>query len=109
MPNETPGPLRNGNPRGNPHASPRCGARTRAGCPCRQPAMQNGRCRLHGGRSTGPRTEAGRAALRAAHTKHGQYGEEGRAFRRAVADLLRAGRADLAKLKDTKPKDQPKK
>jgi uncharacterized membrane protein len=102
MPSENPGsgPLRNGNPRGNPHAAPRCGARTRCGGSCCQPAMPNGRCRLHGGLSTGARTEAGRAALRAAHTTHGQYGEEGRAFRRAVADLLRAGRADLAALKE---------
>lgn len=28
-----------------------CGARTRAGGSCRQPAMKNGRCRLHGGKS----------------------------------------------------------
>jgi len=43
-----------------------CGARTRAGTPCkRRDLYSNGRCRLHGGLSTGPRTEAGkkRAAL----------------------------------------------
>ena len=40
---------------------PRCGARTRSGAPCRAPAVlvdgfvRNGRCRLHGGLSTGPR------------------------------------------------------
>jgi hypothetical protein len=28
-----------------------CAARTRAGHPCRQPAMRNGRCRQHGGLS----------------------------------------------------------
>ncbi|MDD2898395.1 MAG: HGGxSTG domain-containing protein [Desulfuromonadaceae bacterium] len=28
-----------------------CGAITRAGGSCRQPAMKNGRCRLHGGKS----------------------------------------------------------
>jgi len=30
-----------------------CGAKTRSGSgvPCRQPAMPNGRCRLHGGKS----------------------------------------------------------
>jgi hypothetical protein len=33
------------------HLSPRCGARTRSGKPCRSPAMPNGRCRLHGGAS----------------------------------------------------------
>ena len=80
MSGEGQGPLRNGNPRGDPHASPRCGAKTRAGCSCRQPAMPNGRCRLHGGRSTGPRTEAGRAALAAANTKHGCYGASSACF-----------------------------
>jgi hypothetical protein len=68
-----PGPLRNGNPRGNPNAAPRCGACTRAGSPCRAPAMPNGRCRMHGGKSTGPRTFAGLERLRAATTKHGIY------------------------------------
>jgi hypothetical protein len=33
------GRLRNGNPFGNPHTAPRCGARNRAGLPCRAPAM----------------------------------------------------------------------
>ena len=35
------------------HRSPRCGARTRRGSPCRSLAMPNGRCRLHGGLSPG--------------------------------------------------------
>jgi hypothetical protein len=33
----------------------KCEARTRMGTPCRCKAMRNGRCRLHGGMSTGPR------------------------------------------------------
>jgi hypothetical protein len=65
--------LRNNNPRGNPNAAPRCGARTRTGNPCRSPAMPNGRCRMHGGRSTGPRTIEGLNRLRAANTTHGAY------------------------------------
>jgi len=52
------GQLKNGNPSGDYLAAPRCGATTRAGCACRQPAMQNSRCRLHGGKSTGARTAA---------------------------------------------------
>lgn len=42
-----------------------CGAKTRAGTPCqrRDVSKQNGRCKLHGGASTGPRTEAGKAAV----------------------------------------------
>src|SRR5690625_1654373 len=31
----------------------RCGAKTRSGTPCKNYAMTNGRCRLHGGKSTG--------------------------------------------------------
>ena len=72
-PPATPGPLRNGNPRGNPNLAPRCGAKNRAGNPCCAPAMANGRCRLHGGKCTGPRTEKGKADFKAAHTKHGRY------------------------------------
>jgi hypothetical protein len=47
---------------------PRCGAKTRAGGQCKAPVVwnsdldrpRNGRCRLHGGMSTGPRTSQGR-------------------------------------------------
>lgn len=43
-----------------------CGARTRAGTPCKLTSLElNGRCKLHGGRSTGPRTKAGKEAARA--------------------------------------------
>lgn len=39
-----------------------CGARTRRGTPCKQQGLyQSGRCNLHGGLSTGPRTAEGRA------------------------------------------------
>ena len=42
----------------------RCGAKTRRGTACQRPAnKKNGRCRLHGGASTGPRTEDGRARI----------------------------------------------
>lgn len=40
---------------------PRCGAHCRrTGQPCRNPAMANGRCRMHGGKSTGRPTIHGR-------------------------------------------------
>ena len=36
----------------------RCGAKTRSGSVCQRPAYKvNGKCHLHGGASTGPRTE----------------------------------------------------
>lgn len=40
----------------------RCGAKTkRMGLPCRARAMANGRCKYHGGLSTGPKTLEGKA------------------------------------------------
>ncbi len=65
------GRLNNGNPPGDFRASPRCGASTRAGHDCAQPAMSNGRCRFHGGKSTGPRTADGLARARTARFVHG--------------------------------------
>lgn len=39
-----------------------CGARTRAGAPCKRTDLyRSGRCKLHGGRSTGPITAKGKA------------------------------------------------
>src|SRR5690625_2536323 len=35
----------------------RCGAKTRSGKPCKNWTMKNGRCRMHGGKSTGPPPE----------------------------------------------------
>ena len=38
----------------------RCEAKTKKGTPCQRPAkLPVGRCRLHGGASTGPRTKEG--------------------------------------------------
>ncbi|MEW9837750.1 HGGxSTG domain-containing protein [Mesorhizobium marinum] len=43
-----------------------CGAKTRRGTPCAAPVVQGmARCKLHGGLSTGPRTDAGRASIAA--------------------------------------------
>ena len=52
----------------------RCGAKTRRGTACQSPAnKRNGRCRLHGGQSTGPKTAEGRAKIAAANTTTGQH------------------------------------
>ncbi len=77
------GRLRNGNPSGDLTKAPRCGARTRAGHPCGQPAMPNGRCRLHGGMSTGALTETGRTRCRTAGLVYGERSAE-------IIDLKRA-------------------
>lgn len=45
----------------NRFAGLKCGAKTRAGTPCKQTALySNGRCGLHGGLSTGPKTALGK-------------------------------------------------
>jgi len=67
------------------HLSPRCGARTRRGSPCRSPAVKGRRrCRMHGG-SVGSGPPAGnRNALR-----HGRYSRELIEFRLAMRELVR--------------------
>ncbi len=90
------GRLRNGNPPGDLSLAARCGARTRAGPGCRQPAMRNGRCRLHGGKSTGPRTANGLARCRGARLRHGGRGAGFTALRREGMRLRRGLRALFA-------------
>ncbi len=84
--------LRN-NPKQLPmHLSPRCGARTRKETPCRSPAMANGRCRLHGGKSPGaPR--GNRNAW-----KHGRYSAKAIEERRLFREILKAARETMAEL-----------
>ena len=69
--------------------APRCGAKTRKGISCRAPAMRNGRCRLHGGKSSGPRTTEGIEKIRQAHLKHGLYTKDVIASRKEFSNLLR--------------------
>ena len=65
----------------------RCGAKTRRGTPCHRPArLPVGRCKLHGGASTGPRTKYGLARLTEARTKHGKFTKEKRAEARRFAE-----------------------
>src|SRR5215468_1645338 len=90
--------LKNGNPPGDFTRAPRCRAKTRRGTPCQCPAMPNGRCRLHGGLSTGPKTAEGIERIREAKTTHGRYTARGKAERNEYHELLRACRAMLANL-----------
>jgi hypothetical protein len=70
----------------------KCGAHARSsGRPCQAAAMRNGRCRFHGGKSTGPRTPEGLARSRRANWKHG-----GRS--RAVVEQRREARRELRAL-----------
>ncbi len=64
-----------------------CGARTRGGPPCRNLPMRNGRCRMHGGASTGAKTAVGLAKVRTAAWVHGGRSREMIEFRRRMREL----------------------
>lgn len=68
-----------------------CGARakTKDYKPCRQYALLNGRCRFHGGESTGAKTPEGRRKLKEVNIKHGFYTAEAIAERRAARTLIK--------------------
>ncbi len=67
----------------------KCGARSRNSLRlCKQPAMKNGRCRFHGGMSTGPRTEKGLEASRRARFKHGLYSRGHIKIKREAKSIL---------------------
>ena len=77
----------------------RCGSKTRKGSLCQRPTVADtGRCPNHGGKSTGPRTEAGRTRIAAAQTKHGRLTKEKRAEARQRAQLGREIRAELKQI-----------
>jgi len=72
---------------------PKCGAKSkRTGKPCQQPAMKNGRCRLHGGKSTGP-PKGNQNAF-----KHGFYSNDAIAQRRYIRKLIKDSRESLGSI-----------
>ena len=94
--------LKNNNPPGDLNSAPRCGAKTRKRTSCKAPAMANGKCRMHGGKSTGPRTQEGLEGSRKANWKHGYYSAESVALRRYTNWLLRESRAIIESVKGGK-------
>ena len=74
------------------HLSPRCGARTRKRSQCQSPAMPNGRCRMHGGKSPGA-PKGNKNAF-----KHGHYAAEAIAMRKFVRQLLLDARETLERI-----------
>ena len=81
--------LKNGVKSGNPTLAPRCGAQTRFKQPCKAPAMKNGRCRMHGGKSTGPKTAQGKERSKRANWKHGDYSVETKNLIRELKKVLK--------------------
>lgn len=92
--------LKNNNPPGDFNKAPRCGALTRKGTGCKSPAMANGRCRMHGGKSTGPKTQEGLERSRKARWKHGYYSVAMRAERKELREILKKAGELLSEIKD---------
>lgn len=88
--------LKNGNAPDDFSKAARCGAKNRRGTACQSPAMPNGRCRLHGGLSTGAKTAEGIERIRRAVTKHGGYSKQAREERDYYRKLLQQCRETLA-------------
>jgi hypothetical protein len=60
--------------------------------------MANGRCRMHGGASTGPRTAEGLERSRRARWKHGLYSAEALEEQERVRELLTQSRELLKQM-----------
>ena len=106
---ETPanrGILKNGNPPGDFAKAPRCGAKTRQGSPCRAPAMLNGRCRMHGGTSTGPTSAEGLERCRQARWIHGGYSRGAREEQRRFREVVEAATAAIDQLRMQKGEEK---
>ena len=77
----------------------RCLAKTRRGTKCQSAAYKhNGRCRLHGGLSTGARTLDGLKRISEANLKHGRRTKAKLAANRHCADVGRRVRAELKRI-----------
>ncbi len=64
--------------------------------PCRQPGMlTNGKCRLHGGKSTGPKTPEGKLRSAQANYKHGYYTNMAILERKLMRDEMKEWCDDL--------------
>ena len=75
------------------HHSPRCGAKSkRTGLPCKAPAMKNGRCRMHGGKSPGA-PKGNSNAL-----KHGAYTREVKELRKIVKNLIKISKESVQEM-----------
>ena len=84
----------------------RCGAFARStGHPCQAKALANGRCKNHGGMSTGPRTAEGKLAVAQATAKRMASGQKERALEGFQAWLNAGGREHLSKLANLRQSD----
>lgn len=81
--------LKNGNQPYDLSTHPKCGANKRKGGICKGKAMKNGRCRLHGGLSTGAITIAGKEKSAKANFKSGIHSTEITNLKKLLKELVR--------------------
>jgi len=83
----------------------RCGAYARTtGNPCQAKALSNGRCKNHGGMSTGPKTSKGRHAIAEATRKRMASGQQERVLAGFYRWLEGGGRQVLSRLAKSREK-----
>lgn len=83
----------------------RCGAHARTtGNPCQAKAMTNGRCKNHGGMSTGPKTPEGRQAIAQATRQRMASGGHIRVLKGFYRWLEGGGREMLSRLAKNREK-----
>ena len=79
----------------------RCLAKTLRGTACQRAAYkQNGRCALHGGRSTGPRTQRGLECISGANLKHGRQTKDKLAAQRHAVMVGRRVMGELKRIEN---------
>ncbi|MDA9967179.1 hypothetical protein N9D70_01105 [bacterium] len=77
----------------------RCLAKTRRGTACQRAAYKhNGRCALHGGRSTGPKTQRDVQRISEANLKHGRQTKDKLTAQRHAAEVGRRVRGELKRI-----------
>ena len=77
----------------------RCLAKTRRGTECQRAAYKhNGRCRLHGGLSTGAQTPEGLQRISEANIKHGRQTKDKLEAQRHAAEVGRRVMGELKRL-----------
>lgn len=70
------------------HCAPRCGAKTRAGHPCKSPAIHGkARCRMHGGKSTGRPSTAKSIFRKASLAERNKWRQRLRTLKAISAEL----------------------
>lgn len=85
--------------------SNRCGAFARStGRPCKAKALPNGRCKYHGGMSTGPKSLKGRKAIADATRQRMASGQRKRALEGFYRWLEGGGREMLSRLANSREK-----